>query len=1005
MHATPAWCALPESASNRFIIERWTTADGLPQNSVNDIRQNQAGHLWLATNGGLARFDGTAFDVVDMSPRPGVDSARFLSVHADPLGTLWLGTHRRGVLTLSPDGLLQSHALAGKAVRDFAATDNTLWAATNAGVVRLKGHQADVVLAGSVQAVLAAPDGTIWSTTTDGPTCISGAGCADGPADGGTPGVPAFALAVDGRGTLWSLGQQGLSHRAPNGEWTLEVALKPQGVGALLYEEANDRLWFSSGLDLLVRERDGRVSRVPLTSELRPDEVPRYPVRSLELDRAGSIWVGVDGGGLFQVRDRRVIRHGLGELTDPSVRTVLADQALDRLWIGSGCERLSWLQNNQLESLELPGPSAGCVRALALDTDGALWFGAGSRLYHLDGDDLTWLDAAHGLPDQDVLSLLPRGDGSLLVGTTAGVFAVADGKATPAYPGAGLVNARVPVMIEADGGAHWLGTDNGIVNVGGPEVVRLSATDGLSPGAVRDLHLDQDGTLWVGTYGGGLTRLRDGKIERFTRSRGLCDDVVSRILDGGDGALWMNGNRGLFRVERQSLEAVASGSDELLACVLLESGEGNGGASPAGTRSADGHLWFPTIAGVAEVDPETADLSVVAPLVSVARATIDGRPLEASRGDDRPFHAPPGPGRLTVELTGLDFTAPGGVVFRHRLVGHDTAWHESTSRRIEYAALPPGTYRFEAYARGARGGVSDIHTLSFTKAPYLWQRTWYWVVVGALLLVGVSVGWWVRLRQVARRTAALQAEVLLRRQLGEQLRQAERAETLGHLAGSAVHDFNNVLMGVAAFAQLLHDDLGGRPEAGLVQHIQRAADRGRTLASRVLAVGSAPQAELEELFLGDVVDELIPVMRGSCGPSIEVVHRRQDDCPQVRVGRSDLENALLNLASNATDAMPQGGELTIETGAVVLGRLEATTRGVPDGAWAVLTVADSGTGMSPEVRERVFEPFYTTKGEATGTGLGLLTVQRVARGAGGFVTVASEPGEGTTFQLWFPAVD
>ncbi len=1009
--------ATPAEAADRFLVERWTTADGLPQNSITDMVQDEQGYLWLTTFGGLARFDGTHFTVFDMASRAGLDSSRFLSVLPDASGDLWLGTERRGLLRLT-DGAFASTSddplLATAGIGGLVQHDEAIWAASGDGLFRVHEGRverfgADAGLTGdAARAVSSTPGGDLWVGTPRGALCWTGPTCEPLEAwrppeepERGPRAVYGFATDLDGE--LWAIGEAGLQLLGADRAWELvEPAQSHSYVGDVVADPATGRVWFSDGPELLLRERTGEVLRVPLVSPLRPDEAATYPIRSLLLDREGALWVGVDGAGLFHVRDRRIRRHGAREgLPDPSVRTVLDDPATGRLWVGSGCAALHWLEDGRFSTRTLPEPKAGCVRALALGADGALFFGGGPRLYRLRGEELSWFDERHGLPRADVLSILPREDGSLLLGTGgAGVYRFQDGQASRAFADAGLDADRVPVLV-ADGDEIWVGSDRGVTRLGSGPARHLGAEQGLSPGAVRDILLDPDGTAWIGTYGGGLTRVREGRLDRFTRARGLCDDVVSRILDGGDGALWMNGNRGLFRVPRDAFDAALDDDDALLPCVLLESGEGNGGASPAGVRGEDGRLWLPTIVGVVEVDPATVDLGLVDPLVSIEQATLDGVPLDLEAENE----LPPGRRDLVVHFVGLDFTAPGELRFRHRLLGHDETWADAGSARVaRYAGLPPGVYRFEVQARSARGGLSRVASVDLTLVPSLWERSWFPLAAALALLLAVSGLWWRRLQGVARSAAALQAEVSARKELAEQLRQAQKAEAMGQLAGGVAHDFNNVLVAVVGFAELLRHRVTDRQALEYLDHLLASARRGEALAQRLLDLGRQQEVAPEALDLTEVIEGLRPMLRQVLPASISLSIEQEGNAPPVRLDRVDLDLALLNLVVNARDAMPDGGDVVVSLSPARLGAAEATARGVPEGDWAVLAITDTGEGMNTALQRQVFEPFFTTKTDGLGTGLGLATVQRVVREAGGFLTLDSRPGEGSTFRLWFPAV-
>ncbi|MFQ5876562.1 MAG: ATP-binding protein [Acidobacteriota bacterium] len=244
------------------------------------------------------------------------------------------------------------------------------------------------------------------------------------------------------------------------------------------------------------------------------------------------------------------------------------------------------------------------------------------------------------------------------------------------------------------------------------------------------------------------------------------------------------------------------------------------------------------------------------------------------------------------------------------------------------------------------------------------------------------------------------------RTLEEQLRQSQRMEALGRLAGSVAHDFNNILTVIMGHSLLLRRRL---PRAGKlrrhVDEIRRAGERSAALTHQLLTFTRRQALEPRVLNLNDIVNDVLPMLRRVIGEDIDFDSRLEPALGHVRTDPGQLEQIIMNLVVNARDAMPDGGRLTLETSNVELDRAYATRRiVVRPGPYVMLAVADSGQGMSAEVQARVFEPFFTTKEIGRGTGLGLSTVYGIVKQSGGYIWVYSEPGYGTTFKIYLPRV-
>jgi PAS domain S-box-containing protein len=323
----------------------------------------------------------------------------------------------------------------------------------------------------------------------------------------------------------------------------------------------------------------------------------------------------------------------------------------------------------------------------------------------------------------------------------------------------------------------------------------------------------------------------------------------------------------------------------------------------------------------------------------------------------------------------------------------DPAWHFT---REDGSILPPEEYpatRVVASHEALEDFVAGVHR------PHRETDADIWVLVNAHPVFDPEG----ELAQVI----VTVIDITERRRLEEQLRQSQKMEAIGRLAGGVAHDFNNLLTAINGYADMLvagmAPDDQRRPD---VEEIRKAGDRAAALTRRLLAFGRRQVLQPVVVDLNDVVAGIAPMLRRLVGERIELRVARSTDLGRVRADPSQIEQVLLNLVVNARDAMPAGGTLTIETANIELDDEYARTHTlVAPGSYVMLAVSDTGVGMDAATMAHLFEPFFTTKALGEGTGLGLAVVYGIAAASGGHVTPYSEPNRGSVFKVFLPRVE
>ncbi len=261
-----------------------------------------------------------------------------------------------------------------------------------------------------------------------------------------------------------------------------------------------------------------------------------------------------------------------------------------------------------------------------------------------------------------------------------------------------------------------------------------------------------------------------------------------------------------------------------------------------------------------------------------------------------------------------------------------------------------------------------------------------------------------KMLEAERELKAREAAEAERERLRTQLAIAQRLESVGRLANSIAHDFNNYLTVILGRAEVLLDDLAdGDPHRVHVEEIADASRRSMDLTGQLLAFSRKQKLKLEKLSLNSLLKNMTPMLKRLVGDHVEVIMDLFDPLPEISGDQVRLEQVVMNLAVNARDAMPEGGRLVLETSLAVLDQRFLTPfPGIEPGEFVLLSAADTGHGIQPDVLPRIFDPFFSTKDGDRGSGLGLSTVYGVVKQSGGVITVDSTPGEGTTFSVYLP---
>ncbi|MFB3132309.1 MAG: ATP-binding protein, partial [Rhodothermales bacterium] len=561
---------------------------------------------------------------------------------------------------------------------------------------------------------------------------------------------------------------------------------------------------------------------------------------------------------------------------------------------------------------------------------------------------------------------------------------------------------------------------------------------------------EQEDVVWFSTQDGGLHRIKNGQRTSFTTQDGLFNDNTFQILDDGQGNLWLTSSLGLSVINKKELDRYAEGLLETLTPTVYRGGDGLksqefiGGIQPAGWRSADGRLWFPTVGGgVSSIDPSAIRVNEHPPPVHIeqAMANDEAIPLVGQAT------LPPGHNRFEFHYVGLSLLAPEQVQYRYKLEGFDEDWKEAgTMREASYTNLAPGAYTFKVIARNNDGVWSEeAATVSFYLQPYFYQTGWFYVLCVVSLALLIFVFYRLRIRHLKRRERELVELVEVRtsdlRQEKERSEEAlletdkawreaqrqkeivedakavieEQAEKLQEMDQIKTRFFNNIshefrtplTLNIGPLENALQGIYG--PVTGEMKRQLEVMLRNSRLLLRLINQ-LLDVAKLESGKMGIRVrhGNLVELLEGIVlsftafaeQKALTVDFSSQHKDLTLNFDPNHLEKVFFNLLSNAVKFTPKNGRIAVS---VVDGEVGA--HGV-EGETVIIRFKDTGLGIPAEALPYIFDRFHQVDGTISrvqeGTGIGLSLVKELVELHGGTIRVESEDGVGTEFIVTLP---
>ncbi len=1050
-------CVVNPQFIGKLVDHKWQetiSAPALLKQEVPKFRQlitagtSQDGGLWLATNSRLLKYRAGKLQSEIRAPWPMQD---FWKLREDSSGTVWIASWHAGLYRYSPGGEWHHYStldgLSDNFVRDvFEDREGNLWVGTdNGGLLRFKRRNflnwgsAQGLPATEVDSVAVADGGRVFiGTRGHGVLSITGSKVIPVvlPRELKSPSDTVLSLLFDRKRRLWFgtlqdglyLVESGIEERSsPDSRRHSRPVLIERGPIYSLLEDSRGTIWI--GTDGSVIGFDGK-------------EFKKYPIgRTERVERVfclaedpstGTLWAGSATSGVFRLQgDHFVPEPAAKELANEPIAFLTVDRP-GSLWITTEENGIARLWNGHLTRFsEQQGIPPRYLGAILQDGQGNFWLGSNRGILRISpsemeaissgrkstlavqvfdrSDGLTTVDCVVGglhtsVKDSDGRLWFLTAKGAVMVdpanlrlNTTPPLLAIEnvqiDGKSAGLFRPFLTSAAPASSSITIPAGSHRLAISYTALSFAAPTKVRFRYTLGgaggqwidvadhrviyfqdLKPGSY-ELRIEAANNDGIWSNAAALAQIRwQSHFYQTAWFRALCVLALGFALMA---AFRLRVHH--LRTRERQLESLVSQRTGQLQDEVEERKRAEQALSRARDELEDRVQLRTTELAAANARLE-ADLR--------ERQRIEEQLRRSEEKFSRAFHSSPAAMSISTLDEGLVIDVNDAFLKlfgfqRDEVVGRRATelqtWLQSPSRNEVVAMLrQQRTIRgMESRFQSKSGKIFDA-LFSGELIPFGGEDCFLGVVL----------------------------DFTEQKRLEEQLRQSQKMEALGQLAGGVAHDFNNLLEVIIGYSEILTDakEFGARQQ-GYIHQVQKAAQRAAALTRQLLAFSRKQVLQPTLLDLNATVSDVEKLLRRLIGENIEFVTKMDPSLGSVRADRGQMEQVILNLCVNARDAMPAGGRLVIETANADFD--DALAGGYPEavpGPYVMLSVSDTGVGMDATTKAHIFEPFFTTKERGKGTGLGLSTVYGIVKQSGGHIWVYSEVGRGTTFKLFLPRI-
>ncbi|WP_291725457.1 two-component regulator propeller domain-containing protein [Bernardetia sp.] len=786
---TPSSIALdPQKQISQYILDQWTTKEGLPTNTLNYVFQSEDGFIWASTYSGFIRFDGVDFKIFDKKNLPYLTNSSISAIYQTKDDSLWIGTHGSGLMVQKDHNFNFYTAKTTKgnfpdySIESISKIGDALWLGTRGnGIITYQDGiftpfsaipEISTISINELQYREIGTDRIVW-IGTEGKGLFSYQNERIeryNVENGSITNDVITGLLLDRTNTLW-VGTINGVNRIRNGKSEIIEELKGVSVNDII-EDKEGSIWFATSAGLFRKNPVSRVYEV-LNTE---NGLPHNNVMNICTDKEGNLWLAMYRAGLIRLKDGKFLNYttqqGLASVSVSSIQEI----EKNNYWVGSDAGIINTIKNQNVGRYDLKTPlSTDRLRAIFKDREGNIWVGSYAGVLRISstGEEKLFT-IKDGLTDNQVRVITQTINGSIWVGTRGGglnEYIPSEQRWIPFTKDDGLSSNFVMGVEPTSEGNLIVSTNDAgvdIINLKTRKVSKVyTQAEGLPSNLAFSARYDSEKILWICANSGlvAISPKDINKINIFNSSNNFPVDAVFDIREDSNNNLWLSSSSGAIRIERASVTEYLEGKRTDLEVKVFDRSDGMKEEECTGAvhflKDSQGRMWFPTIGGLSMIDPNNIQKNTLAPPTYITKLSVDSIDYKFPSFSDEEIIVEAGARRILFHFTGLSLVSPSDMHFKYRLKGFDEDWIEVKNERDAlYTGLPPKEYTFEVISANNDGVWSEeVAKVRFVVKPFFYQTAYFWIAIIVAFLLLVWLAYRYQIRRITKQNLKLEETV------------------------------------------------------------------------------------------------------------------------------------------------------------------------------------------------------------------------------------------------------